>query len=888
MKVFQRENHRFVRRLRFLVGLAIVFAASGRQPGFGQDAVNPPTSRNSAAADSVMRTMPAEQTGLSAPIKYDARLIDNDVRRRITTLIGDAVVKYENMTIEAGKITVDLSRKILIAEALPETLQVAADSLANNGHADTLTVRPVGFPVFSDGADQMRGERMEYNFVTGRGLVVRGRTSFDDGKYFGEQIKRVAPNVLNVSHGTYTTCDLEENPHYHFWARRMKIIVGKRVIAKPIVMFLGHIPVAALPFAMFPTESGRRSGVIVPRFGISEREGRYLRGLGYYWAASDYFDARAMVDFYEKSGWLFRAGANYALRYHFNGAISGSLTRKNFANGVAERRWDLTIRHNQTLDKTASLRVDATFLSDNSFYRDFSFNQIQRLTRILRSQATFSKSWPGWRSNLSISLSEEKDLDTGEIRRTLPSLQFYFNERPLFGSGPSSGGSQAGVVRGAVNQPWYRTIYIRYNLSTQNRYQKKAVDSDSAETVFETERFSLAYHDISLRMGGPQLFGWIRFNQSIRIDEDWFDREYVYEDSSLSRSERKGFFPRHTFSYNASANTTLYGLFPWRIGPITAFRHVVTPSLSFSYRPDFSDPRWGYYTAVRDANGNETRLDRFSGTPRGKLASMSLSVGNLFQMKTMHEGKEKKVDLFRLNFNTSYNFAAKEKKLGNLSTSLNANPSRNVNLSISLTHSPYVYEQTSPTNGREINRYLFQEHGIFSGRWLRLQSLSISSRISLRGKSASTAVEQSQGPAGFSEEAPPGVVLDRFEGEVPFSDTAIPWNVSFTFRYSLSKFNPLQPIRRAYIDISDAEFRLSRNWRVRFRGQFDLVKKQLVGQHWSIYRDLHCWEASFNWTPIGPGKGFYLRINIKAPQLQDIKFEKHGGRSSIFGGNYFY
>jgi hypothetical protein len=51
----------------------------------------------------------------------------------------------------------------------------------------------------------------------------------------------------------------------------------------------------------------------------------------------------------------------------------------------------------------------------------------------------------------------------------------------------------------------------------------------------------------------------------------------------------------------------------------------------------------------------------------------------------------------------------------------------------------------------------------------------------------------------------------------------------------------------------------------------------------TIHRDLHCWEGSFNWTPVGAGKGFYLRIGIKSAQLKDVKVERQKGRGSILG-----
>lgn len=829
-----------------------------------------------------------DRGGIDAPVDYDAHIIENDVSAGLVTLIGDAVVKYKSMTIEAGKIVVNFRTRTLVAEPLADTLSAAEDSLLQDGAADSLRVTFTGYPVFVDGGDRLRGERMEYNFDTGQGLVVRGRTDLEGGKYFGERIKRVSGSELHVSRGTYTSCEIEENPHYHFWARRMKIVVNRRVIAKPIVLYLGHVPLAILPFGMFPTETGRRSGLIVPRYGESVREGRYLRELGYYWAISDYFDARTTVDFYEKSGWFFKGGINYALRYNFTGSLSGSLTRKNFSGGLAERRWDVAIRHNQTLGKTASFNVSGRFVSDNSFYKDFSFNRDQRLARQLVSQATFSKRWPKAKNNLTVSFSETKDLENGSVTRLLPGVQFYFGERQIFGGGSQSRtGARPRPRPGQEARPWYENLYFGYNMRMQSKYERRASITDPE--VFKSDRLTFANHDVSLSLRSTnKIFGVLGFQQRISFNEDWFDRVKDFEDSTLAESTEKGFFARHTFQYTASANTKIYGLFQPGLGPIKALRHVMTPSISFNYRPDFSASAWGYYTEVLDADSNRVRRDRFGGTPRGKLASMTINVANLFQMKTQSGEKEKKIDLFRLNLSTAYNFAARQKKLSSLRTSLNATPARQLNFSLSMSHSPYVFEQTGEKTGVEIDRYLWQEKSVFKGGFLRLTSLSITSGINLQGKGAGAeSTPARRALAEAEEEASLSEGFNRFEGPDTFKDLSIPWRARLTFRYSLFKSNPFNPSKRAYIDISNAEINLSKNWRVRFRGQFDLRSQQLVGQHWTIYRDLHCWEASFTWTPTGRSQGFFFRINIKAPQLRDIKFERHGGRSSIFGGTYY-
>ncbi|MFQ5641907.1 MAG: putative LPS assembly protein LptD, partial [bacterium] len=300
----------------------------------------------------------------------------------------------------------------------------------------------------------------------------------------------------------------------------------------------------------------------------------------------------------------------------------------------------------------------------------------------------------------------------------------------------------------------------------------------------------------------------------------------------------------------------------------------------------------GYYETVKtfDADSNivEERRDKFSfrggsSTPKGELASLNFSVNNLFQMKTGSGEKEKKIDLFSMNMSSGYNFAAEQKKLSGLRTSINATPSRQFNVSLSMSHSPYVYDDSL---GREIDRFLWEDKGLFGGRYFRLTNLSISSSIRLGGKSTTTAGAGAGAypPAGQFDEFDSGP--NRFEGERPFS-AGIPWRANLTFSYTLSSFNPNQKVKRAYLNIRNAEINLTENWRVRFNGQIDLNKKQLISQFWTFHRDMHCWEASLSWTPIGPARGFYFRINVKASHLQDLKIERRGGRSSVFGGGYY-
>jgi len=676
-----------------------------------------------------------QPSDVDTTIYYEALIIDNDLAARKSYFIGNASVKYKDIILKAGKISLDWDKKLILAEAIADTHWVKTDSL---GTDSTMTIEMTGEPVLVESGTTMTGLKMEYNYETEKGRVIRGRSDVEGGKYVGSQIKRVGRNQYNVSHSTYTTCDIDSSPHFHFEARRMKMIPNDKVIAKPIVLKLGNIPVFALPFAIFPHKSGRHSGILIPRYGQSATEGRFLRELGYYWAPNDYFDAKGTVDFFEKSGFLFRAGANYAVRYKLNGRISGSFTRKNYQTGTRDRRWDLTFRHSQELSPTSRISASGTFVSNNTFYKEYSTNLNTRLNRELRSNATYTKSWPKQKLSLSINLSHTHDLQDDLQTFTLPQFAFRKGQTQVFK--PKKKG-------GRRESRWYQSLYFSYssNLTNSGRQLLKTVPRDTTyldengEWVTETYPDQIKEwsnsrklaHVANLSLNSPKkFFGWLSVNQSMSINEDWFDETYDYyyddETGNVEKESVGGFAARHTFRYNASANTKAYGVFPLSFGDIQSFRHVMTPSITASWSPDFSDEEWGYYEYVETPTGT-VKKDKFgSGTPGVGGGKIGFSLRNLFQMKKGKGDKAKKIDLFNVDLNTNYNMRAERNKLSDLRTSLTANPSRTMSISASTSHSFYDYDYEDRRAGED---FTFE-----NGHLPRLTNLRFNMRFRLQGK----------------------------------------------------------------------------------------------------------------------------------------------------------
>jgi hypothetical protein len=707
----------------------------------------------------------------------------------------------------------------------------------------------------------------------------------------------VDEKVLNVSNGVYTTCENEENPHFHFRSRRMKIIVNDKIVAKPIVFYFGKIPLAVLPFAWFPLQTGRHSGLIVPRYGQSTLEGRYIRGLGYYWAANDYMDAQATVDFFDRAGWVLNGSTRYNHRLkNFSGAIGGTFTRQDFQlQNRKERYWRLNLTHAQQLGQRSRLNLSGSFYSSSNVSSFFGSNRDEQLAQRITSNATYSTNLGS--GSFSVNLSESKDLKNGSFQRTLPRVSVNFGQRQLFSSEKKTKRKGASTsARPSEERPWYENLYYSYSATGEYYISRSSTVGAMRQTL------GRANHSLSLSLNS-RYFGWLTFGQSLPITSDWFDRtrSYFVVDSSgntqaiagmpahtspdfflptyeTDSREVRGFFTRHLFSYSASASTTVYGTFQPRLGPVQALRHVVRPSLSFSFRPDFSDPRWGYYQEVTLPDGSKRKFDRFGGTISGKQMSLSASLGNLFQMKTGPEDKPKKIDLFNLNFSSGYNFAAGAYKFSPLSSSLQANPGRNLNVGVSASHSYYDYDSTGAT----IPKLLADRQGWLSAKFLRLTNVGINASLRLEGKG-----ESSGAPAAARN-------LEEEERDVPnlnapyqsdsFEAAGIPWSVNLALYLNYDLNNPFNKSKRAQLSLQQGRVALTKDWDVSLSGQFDLVEKTVVYQNYSIHRNLHCWEMQLNWTPSGFRKGFYLRINIRAPNLQDLKIERRGGRESVFGG----
>jgi hypothetical protein len=504
-----------------------------------------------------------------------------------------------------------------------------------------------------------------------------------------------------------------------------------------------------------------------------------------------------------------------------------------------------------------------------------------------------------------------QNVQTKKVDLLLPEVSM--NVQNIYPFQSKSGGSST----------WYNRLTLRYTFSALNQITNQIspdsiapFDLNTLPTLFENARRG-AKHNIPLSTS-LKVLKYFTISPSANYQELWYSSKlnYTYDPATetIVTDTLNGF--NRVYSYNAGAGlaTRLYGtyFFNKEYG-IQAIRHVLNPSISYSYRPDFGDPKFGYYQEVQsNESGGIAKLPRYTGyiygqPGSGKSSAMSFSLTNTLEMKTRSKrdttGKSGKVALLRnFGLSSSYNFAADSFKLSNISVRANTTllnnkevfggsatmQSTNINLSGNI--DPYVWELDSakgeetdnPTYyQRRINRFAWNNGnglGRFSRMTLNMRTgirANTKERVNGQTRYGETETQRLQSKLtdpnlSYSEQVIIENILDNPQYYVDFN---VPWSLSLTYtvnyrRVGFAQGEITQSMR------FNGDISLSAKWKVTFASGYDFVKKELTQTRLGLFRDLHCWELNFNWVPFGRFTSYDFSIRAKASLLQDLKLNR--------------
>src|SRR5690606_14499298 len=218
-----------------------------------------------------------------------------------------------------------------------------------------------------------------------------------------------------------------------------------------------------------------------------------------------------------------------------------------------------------------------------------------------------------------------------------------------------------------------------------------------------------------------KIFRYFSVSMYGNFTENWVFhtiRRYFNENENRVTDERvNGFDAFRQYNFSSNIGTTLYGTYTFKKGSkIQAIRHVVRPSLSYSYTPSFEQ----YYdTYAIDANG--TTMEEYTrfqgglyGVPNLNMANMvSLNIGNNLEAEVRDDesatGESEEMTLLdSLHVGASYHLSSDSLKLAPVRISGNTSLIKNkLQLNFGTTLDPYAINN----EGRRIDVFNIQNGG---------------------------------------------------------------------------------------------------------------------------------------------------------------------------------
>lgn len=812
-------------------------------------------------ADTAKTKKEKKKDNLKSKVEYAAQdSLRFDIKEQKVYLYRQADIKYEDIGLTAGYVEINFPKKTVFATGIKDS-----------------TGKEMQVPEFTQSAQKFKSKVMTYNYDTKRGYIQNVFTKQDEGYLHGTIVKKMENDVTYLKDGWYTTCEEEKNPHFDFRFGKAKVIPGKKIITGPAYLEIASVPVPiAIPFGFFPSKLGRRSGILIPTYGESSNRGFFLENGGYYFAMGKYLDLYLIGDIYSHGSWAVKPRMNYRYRYHYSGTFNFSYA----VNKIGEqdspdysKSTDFSINWVHQQDPKA--RPHSTFSANvNIVSQNFNkYNPVTNtqayLSNTFQSSINYSTNW----SNtyyLTINASHSQNTLNKTINITLPSISFSINQFYPFRSK-----NRAGKMR------WYENISTKYNMEAINQYN--TLDT----LIFKNKNW---WYDMQngIKHSVPitatlRVLKYLNWTTSISLNDRMyfstirkrFVPSYKAGVDSLVVDTLHSYANAFDGNLSTSLNTRLYGMYQFKKGAIIAVRHMMTPTVAFTYTPDFGSAAWGYWQyATNDTNRNPQKYSIFQngiygGPGSRKSGVVSFALSNNLEMKVRNRkdtvtGTRKIVLIEDLTFRENYDMTKDTMRWSKFTISGYTTLFKSLRISYSSIWDPY----TRDSLGRSIKKTEWDAHRrlfrLDNTTWDLGLNYSLSSEKTKKKKTSQKGTEQERKD-----------ISDYYDYYVDFD---IPWSFSVSYKFNVNKDWSADKTHRVGNVTQtlgfNGQLNLTPKWKITLSTGWDFTNGQLSFTSVDLYRDLHCWEMRFGWIPKGAQQSWNFSINVKASVLQDMKLNK--------------
>ena len=863
--------------------------------------------RDSLALDSLgMDSLAADTTKkkepLDAPVIYEASDSIVFTKEGYAHLYGEGKVNYQNIELTSAVITMNMDSSTVYATGVTDTAGVET-----------------GSPIFKDGETPYESKIMRYNFKTKKGFINSIVTQQGEGYVTSEEGKKGANDEIYMRHGKYTTCDNHEHPHFYLKLSMAKVRPKKNVVFGPAQLVVEDVPLPiAVPFGFFPFNSSYSSGFIMPTYGDEMNRGFYLRDGGYYFAISDQMDLKVLGEIFTKGSWGLSAASNYNKRYKFSGSFNASYLvtktgEKNMPDYSVSKDFRIQWSHRQDAKANPNSSFSASVNFATSSYDRSSlsslYNPQQYSQNTKASSVSYSRNFPEIGLNISGAFNITQNTRDSSLSMTLPDVNISLNRIYPFKRKKSAG-----------DERWYEKISLQYTGSITNSISTK--DNLLFKTPL-TQWQNGMQHKIPVS-ATFNLFKYINIVPSFNYTERWYLRKVKqsYDPSPTSTDHVKrdtinGFNRLYDYNLSLQMNTKLYGMYKplFMKSKELQIRHVFTPTVSYTYTPDFGKSRYGYYdTYTYTDEDGEVRTVEYSpyegavyGYPGKNMSqNISFSIDNNIEMK-MKSDKDttgyKKISLIdQLGASLSYDVA--NKRWSDLSMNLRLKLTKSYTFNMNASFATYAYQFDE--NG---NIVVGDRTEWSYGRFGRFQGYSGSFSYTLNNdtfkklfgkKDEDEKNKDKEGKEGGEDEETEEETEEQnnnsnmrktekasvdSDGYLAFK---LPWSVSLSYSYSIredrSKDINIKTMRYPYslthsLNVS-GNFKIGSRWNMTYSTGYDFTSKEMSMTTLNITRDLHCFNMSCGLV-FGPFTSYNFSIRANSSMLTDaLKWDQRSNTGS--------
>ncbi len=829
--------------------------------------------------DTVKNDSIKKKSGLDAIVKRKAEDYEKvDQVKKELTLYNKAELNYKDIELKAGIIVMKYDKDEIFAGRIK-------DSLGNYSQ----------YPYFKQGASVVEADSIHFNSKTKKARVWNSRSDQGEFRIKGEITKRENDSVYFIKNARFTTSKDIDNPEYYFQTNKIKFVPGKKVVVGLTNMVIADVPTPlGLPFAFFPMTDKAESGFIVPTFGENNSRGYFLQNGGYYFALGDHLDLAVLGDYYTNGSYGLRFESNYATRYRYRGNVNIRFeniveSERGFPDYSQARQYNIQWSHSQDAKSNPNSRFSASVNLGSSQYFRQTLNMVNAgaaLNNNMSSSISYSKTFNSVpQVNMSLTATHSQNTNSELINMSLPTLQASVDR--IFPFAPGDG-PKKGIIK---------NINLQYNVRGENRIQTH--DSLFFKAGMWRDMRTGFQHSIPISTNF-KIFKYFSVSAGTNYQETWvlntIRNEYLTGRDTVIRTDERGFDSFRTYNFSSNIGTTIYGTFNFGENKkIQAIRHVIRPSVSYSYTPSFDRYYDRYQT---DAAGNYMEYSRFqdglfSAPGRTMSNTVGIAVNNTFEAKVRDDDNEtatepKKVMLLNnLNFTTSYDMTADSLAWAPLRVSAGTNLLKDkMNVNFATTLDPYAIDN----GGRRIDTYNIDN----GGSLFRMTSANITVNYSVSSKDGEsgnknnknsqtarnggreddlfgTSVDLSNQRNSMFGEDDDDAKEDKSGGS--FFNAKLPWDLRFAYSLTYSNNRRERTITGNSVMVS-GNLDLTPKWKLGFSTGYDFVQQGVTCSQLRFERDLLSWRMDFNWVPLGTQKYWGFFIGIKSSVLSDIKWDK--------------